>query len=273
MFTGFELSANEQQAGFDAIVAKAANGDDLNLTYQPLARASMEAFDRGVENAVLAVPTQMVLDGALAIMRQPTVMARLPKEIHERKLVALFAARQIGEVGAASMIFASVFTYTPELRALSEDLLPILTDGETIGKLGAAAFNDAGNVIGGAHRLLKRRPLREPIADIIARSTSLPGEISRIDEDQTDRAFQRLGRPYVLPRHLHVVTEGGVASEVIFTEGARLLIRSLIGRDGGCPAARMGNVQGNGTYLTDAWANIVSVFVPEDATSKLRNTS
>jgi len=99
----FEFTPLEIQAGHDAIVAKAAEGDDPNLSYQPLAEASVALLNEGVENAGFAVLTQMVLDGTFAMMRQPSVEARLSREIVERKLTAIEAGRLLGELGVQSV--------------------------------------------------------------------------------------------------------------------------------------------------------------------------
>lgn len=272
MFIHFEFTPWEIQAGHDAIVAKAAEGGDRDLSYLPLAEASMALMEEGAENAVFSVLAQMVLDGTYAIMRQPSVEARLSREIQERKLTAMQAARTMGELGVKSMIFASIFTYTPVLREAIYGIDPMLAFKEdTIGKLGSAVFGDAGNVVGGAHRLLKRHELNEPIADVITRSTHLPNACGGIGMALTDQAFKRLGRPYVLPRFLQRLTPPNGKTEVIFTEEARLFLRSLAGDEGGCPAGKMRNVRRNGTYLTDAWADVVSILVPEDATTNWRN--
>lgn len=270
----FEFSELEVQAGMDAIVMKAVNGDDPSLSYQPLAEASVAALERGVENARYTVIAQMVIDGTLALMRQPSVERRLSREITERKLVAMKGARIIGDVAAKSMLFTSMLVYTPVLRSVMDEAdLTQTRKGGPMGVLGSSAFSDAGIVIGGAHRKLRPQSLNEPTADVIARSTSLPREIRRIDADQTDRAFRSLGRPYVLPRYLKVIADNQNRPEVIFAEEAKPLIRSLTGPEGGCPAARMSNVARDGTVLTDAWKDIVSVLVPENATTKFRNIS
>lgn len=269
----FRVHTLELQAGLSAITARATHTDDPTAGYLPLADATVEALERGVDNARDMVTTQALVDGTLAVMRQPAVWERLPLEIADRNAIAVHIAGKLGRACTESLLFASLFKYIGRLGKLmtSEDL-QALQHPKYMSQLGGLAFNDASFGIGGAHRLLVRKPREEPVADIIARSTGLPGELSKIAKAHAVRAARTLGFPYTLPRYLHEFTNRADLAEVGLTADARKFISTVHDSAAGCPAASISNPYGPGTVLTSAWKEMVAVLVPEGATSKLRNT-
>lgn len=268
----FRFDPMELHTGLSAITRKAMNPDPAH-NYVPLAEQAMAALDPNTELACDVVATQMLIDGTLATVRLPQVWDRLPNEIADRDAVVGSISQKLGTIVAKSGTFLSgIAQHTGALgRSLTRGDVTNLQNAEHMSSLGGAAFSDARLVIGGAHRVLRRLPLTEPITPVIQRSTSLPAEISRASTKRMPWVVSRLGFPYILPRYLPTFTNQARLTEVTFAGDARMVIDRAADPERGCPAGRIRDPSGPGTVLTRAWVDIVAVLAPENATSTERN--
>lgn len=270
MSVRFEFERPELIAGVEMMAARAGDAGP-HTGYGALAPGVVAALERGNTGARDVIPTQVIVDGTLALMRNPDVAERLPLEILDRTIIARKGAKELTSRAIRRGLFIGTFAHLAAMGVeMNDEDREALRSLEYMEVLGGQAFADAMPVIGGAHRVLRRRDLQEPIGDIITRSTGLPNEASRTSTSNMIKVLKRLGYPYTLPRFLDVVasTEG---PEVALTEEARDFIRRNSDPESGCPAGKIRNPYGSGTVLTRAWVEMVAVLAPEGATSKASN--
>lgn len=266
----FRFSEFELRGGFDPVRERALNGG-----YERLAAATAEAVAHGRQGAFDVLATQVVVDATHSLLSQPGVAERLPQEVGRRTSVAVDGAYVAASVLATTWTLVGVyFNHKPLRKLMGPDDQSALTDEDYIGSLGASAFSDVRFAAGGAHRFLRqRRGTDGPFTDTIVNSTGLL-MVSGIARRHARRVWREMGYPYFLPRFFDL-TQGDVESqEVIFTPEARGIIKGASDPSGGCPAGHIRSPESNvqATVLTEAWGRIVRLLVPEDATTKERNT-
>ncbi len=267
----FTFRPAELRAGLDFMDARVIELDSPT-GYEPLAEQVVGAMERGESGARDIIPVRMIIDGTLAAMRHPDAWERLPAEISERAYIAREGAAQITRDAVDRDLFFGAFAHIGVRGAmLNDEDRAALRDADYLKKLGGQPFTDSMPALGGAHKVLTRRGVDEPISGILVRSTEMPSELGKIATPSIMKMLRQFGYPYFLPRFLDVIDSGTGLPEVILAEELRAFINHKSNRGEGCPAGRVGNPYGPGTVLTAAWTEMAPVLVPDNATSKDNN--
>lgn len=259
----FKFTPDEYKAGLKpALMELVTPGSDSSLSQQTAA-----LVESGRPEAFYAPAVRVVLDAALNTVTQPSVTARLPREVEIRRNIAIHCATYAVNLAQYSNLFPQYYRNNQELMAVASDNPSIddLEDNEYLTSIGEAPFFDAAIACGGALRILQANDnkVNEEPAAVIARSTGLLA-ISGIYKGNSPKAVEFLGAPYADPQHMEV-RDGEEGIKVHFTDTATTHLRSLSQPNRGCPAAKLDAENAHVSLLEQYWKRMAHYLVPPDA--------
>jgi hypothetical protein len=219
-------------------------------------------------NELLIPGINLVMGAALDTLSQPTVEAKLPREVNDRQLEAISCVKRVVKLmrsrqerpafEAAHQQFYGGGTSRGERF---RDHIPAFW------RFARAPFMDVNTVAGGAARVLQAEGVsEEPHADIIARSTGLL-LFARIDQDNIWEARAFFGLPYANQEH-YLLRNDRAGVVVDFTTEAKARLASLQTERSGCPSRRIPSPVNRGeSHLQGMWSDMVHFMIPPDGTA------
>lgn len=269
-------TTRELRHGYEAALEHAKAGG-----YAELGNLSALAVEPDRSNMSLASSkhqspmVQFVADGVFNVLS--TIADRLPLEIAQRSAIARYSSLKMAMLTAGYKTHTHVINSSEALRrTITEDEWLVIEDMREyscyLGALTSNVFFESSNTIGGAHRLLvNQEPDLQPLP-VIERSTGLLATAG-VRSDRVRMIWERLGFPYTRAEHLTLKErEAENLKKVDFITKTLGFIRKHSGTNSGCPIRHMAAIGGRGTVLTQNWIRLAGLFVPEGATTDVRNT-
>ncbi|MDB5164682.1 MAG: hypothetical protein JWL89_308 [Candidatus Saccharibacteria bacterium] len=232
--------------------------------YEQTFQDSHTLLQQGISNAFLVPATRFIVDTSLDVLSHEQVAYQLPYEVNDRYEVALEVVRSVTKSAIKQGVFGRAYWNTDLLKAGHKYDAASLSNSKELTNLGGAVFNDAGVMTGGALHLLLEKGLVEGRQDAIKRSLGLLA-VARLQVEAVAPAYYEIGEPYAYSENLCVSQDDSGLRVRIKPDFLRTMRESYYKGDG-CPIARMRAHQAQGTMLQNYWHQLVSFFIPDEAT-------
>lgn len=258
------VTAKELEAGCESEFAAYLDSDEK---YLRLGEACQEAAEKR-ETAIYIPGVELVISAVLDTLNQPSVKAKLPKEVNDRHVEALKCTDRVSEYMRKKRNLPEFLKVHSKFFASSAPItrnqFRIYTAG--INGLARAPFEDACMLAGGSVRVMEDAGINSSeYAEILARSTGLL-EYSKISQRYAGVARTYLGQPYASRSH-YIMGEDDNGAAVNFTDETHAQIQKWQ-ENGGCPARRIRDPLASGqSVLTSSWQRITGYLAPEGATA------
>jgi hypothetical protein len=232
------------------------------LPYSGIAMETRKAILRGNESAFYVPAVQFIIDTTLSILDQPSVTARMPKELNARAIAAMDCVYKVVEVAVNAKMIDQFYSNNVYLSPyVSPILRQSLNDQAYLKTLSSSVFSDAKSIVGGAVRALRQKGGAVDERGIITRSSSLKA-IAGVDKRSIEELTYRLGIPYVETSHYIIGMKDGTPVDVAFSDETTAYIRQHTGPGVGCPVRQMkAQEEPYSTEFDYGWERIVQFLI------------